>query len=863
MNKDKKEGESKDNKEILKIVTQIEDEMAKIVVGQKEIIRGVIRAILCRGHVLLEGVPGIGKTLVVKSMAKIVGCDAKRIQFTVDLLPTDITGIMSYSPKKGFEVVKGPIFTNFLIADEINRSPPKCVLGDTPIILANGQVIEIKEVIKDYSGESRKEGNEEWIKLKKPLRLMALDLNDYKIKPEEVSYLYKQKTNNSYFDVELNSGRKIKTSPVHPFFTLKNGKVQMINAEELKEGDCVLTPRKLNITPINKLNYNLEAIKNSEGVLNEIKRRKELYAGIQNLKNSGLEKKQIAENICLEASDPLFNTFLRSKPEYLELDENRFFSKSKQFGQVSSVKKPEEATKELAQFMAILISEGCVNGSYFYITMKEKEVLELFIKNLSSIFGLKANLLYDNLRNQYRVAFRSDALVSLLNAIGFNPHFKSGEKEIPHFIMQSSDEIVKEFLKLYYEGDGCVSRDCVKATTKSRKIANNLSYLLLRLGFVVKINRDLSKTYIGNYKYCRKFYNLRMYGGNLKRFSEEIGFFSKEKNDKLGGLIKNINEEKTDLIPGMHEMIRAMRKISGITHKEFFQEAGMHAHNLENPNNALMHSRYRLGKMSAFLTANNYLAQQLGKIVDSDFACDFVKKADKIIPKKDYWLYDFSMKENHSFIAGFGGIISHNTQSALLEAMQESAVSIARKTYPLPEPFFVMATENPIEVSGVYSLPEAQMDRFLFKLLMAYPTSEEETAILTTNVSLKNFDDYPLKNVLSPAKIIELQKKTRNVFSSDEIKSYIVRIVDETRNKDFEYSKYISYGASPRAAISIYISSKAEALINGRSYVLPKDVRAVACSVMRHRIVLNYEAEADKITSDMIVEKILDKVKAP
>ncbi len=863
MKKEKKEGEFKDSKEILKLVKQIEDEMAKIVVGQKEIIRGVIGAILCNGHVLLEGVPGIAKTLVVKAMAKIMGCDMKRIQFTVDLLPTDITGIMSYSPEKGFAVVKGPVFTNFLLADEINRSPPKCVLGDTPVILANGQVIEIKEIIKDYSGESRKEGNEEWIKLKKPLRLMALDLNDYKIKPEEVSYLYKQKTRNSYFDVELKSGRKIKTSPVHPFFTLKNGKVQMINAEELKEGDCVLTPRKLNIIPVNKLNYNLEAIKNSEEVLNEIKRRKELYAKIQNLKNSGLEKKQIAENICLEASDPLFNTFLGSKPEYLELDENRFFSKSKQFGQVSSVKMPEKVTKELAQFMAILISEGCINNNCFYLTMKEPEVPSLFIKLLDELFGIKANLLFDNTRSQYRVAFRSDALVLLLKAIGFNPDLKSKDKEIPGFIMKANDENIKEFLKLYYEGDGCVSRDCVKVTTKSKKIANNLSYLLLRLGFVAKINRDLSKTFIGDYKYYRKFYNLRLYGSELSEFYKKIKFFTEEKNEKLYSLIKNSCGEKTDLIPGMHEMIRAIRKLSGITHKEFFSQAGMHAWNLENPNNSLMHSRYRLGKISKLLSVNNYLIEQLDKIVESDFYCDFVKKAEKIEPDKDYWLYDFSMKENHSFIAGFGGIISHNTQSALLEAMQENAVSIARKTYPLPRPFFVMATENPIEVSGVYSLPEAQMDRFLFKLLMTYPTTEEETAILTTNISLNNFEDYDLEKVLSPAKIIELQKKTKKVFSSDEIKNYIVRIVEETRSKDFEYSKYVSYGASPRAAISIYIASKAEAMINGRSYVLPKDVRAVACSVIRHRIILNYEAEADKITPDMIVEKILDKVKAP
>ncbi|MBU4086723.1 MAG: MoxR family ATPase [Nanoarchaeota archaeon] len=203
------------------------------------------------------------------------------------------------------------------------------------------------------------------------------------------------------------------------------------------------------------------------------------------------------------------------------------------------------------------------------------------------------------------------------------------------------------------------------------------------------------------------------------------------------------------------------------------------------------------------------------------------------------------------------------TQSALLEAMQEETVTIARKTYELPKPFFVMATENPIEVSGVYSLPEAQVDRFLFKLLMGYTRHDEEIRILSNNITLNKFEDYDLKKVLSPEKIILLQEMAKKVFSSDAIKDYIVRLVEETRKKDFEYAKYISYGGSPRASISLYIASKAEALMNGRKYVLPSDVKTVAASVLRHRIILNYEAEAEKISIDAIIESLLEKVKVP
>jgi len=203
------------------------------------------------------------------------------------------------------------------------------------------------------------------------------------------------------------------------------------------------------------------------------------------------------------------------------------------------------------------------------------------------------------------------------------------------------------------------------------------------------------------------------------------------------------------------------------------------------------------------------------------------------------------------------------TQSALLEAMQEKSVTISRQTYDLPNPFFVMATENPLEVSGVYTLPEAQVDRFIFKLLISYPERAEEASILSKNTTIRTFEDYKIKPVLCPSKIIDLQKQAKEVFTSPAIEDYIVKIAGETRSKDFDYAKYISYGASPRASIALYIASKAEALMHGRSYVTPQDVRVVAFPVLRHRIILNYEAEAEKISTDKIIKHILSKVTAP
>ncbi len=203
------------------------------------------------------------------------------------------------------------------------------------------------------------------------------------------------------------------------------------------------------------------------------------------------------------------------------------------------------------------------------------------------------------------------------------------------------------------------------------------------------------------------------------------------------------------------------------------------------------------------------------------------------------------------------------TQSALLEAMQERKVSIAKVSYDLPKPFFVMATENPLEQSGVYSLPEAQVDRFLFKLIVSYPENDEEEKILESNISIKNFEDFDLKPILSADKIVALQKKAKEVYSSPEIKKYIVSLVSETRKKEGPLGKYIMFGGSPRASISLYIASKAEALIRGRNYVLPEDVKAVAYPILRHRLILSFEAEADKVTSDQIIKELLKIVSAP
>jgi MoxR-like ATPase len=202
------------------------------------------------------------------------------------------------------------------------------------------------------------------------------------------------------------------------------------------------------------------------------------------------------------------------------------------------------------------------------------------------------------------------------------------------------------------------------------------------------------------------------------------------------------------------------------------------------------------------------------------------------------------------------------TQSALLEAMQERQVSIGKETYKLPEPFFVMASQNPLETEGVYSLPEAQVDRFLFKVTFGYPAQDEEEKVMEKNITFKKFEDIGLNAVATPEKIIDMQHLTHKIYLDEKIKKYIMKIVNLTRDHGFRYSEYVEIGASPRASINSYIAAKAQALLQGRNYVLPSDVDTVLHDVLRHRLILTYKAQAENVTPEAIIDEILKLVQS-
>lgn len=203
-------------------------------------------------------------------------------------------------------------------------------------------------------------------------------------------------------------------------------------------------------------------------------------------------------------------------------------------------------------------------------------------------------------------------------------------------------------------------------------------------------------------------------------------------------------------------------------------------------------------------------------------------------------------------------------QSALLEAMQERQVTIGDETFPLPKPFLVMATENPVEQEGTYPLPEAQVDRFMLKICVDYPTRDEERLILDRMAHAE--PPAPIQPILTPQQILNARQTVDEIYIDDKIKTYIIDLIFATRQPQdagLPIQDYIKYGASPRATISLTLAARAHAFMQGRGYVTPQDIKSIAPDVLRHRLIISYEAEAEELTPDALIHQILAEIPVP
>lgn len=270
--------------------------------------------------------------------------------------------------------------------------------------------------------------------------------------------------------------------------------------------------------------------------------------------------------------------------------------------------------------------------------------------------------------------------------------------------------------------------------------------------------------------------------------------------------------------------------------------------------------------------AKTLMIRTLSRTIDSSFAR--LQFTPDLLPADIMGTRIFSQRDE-SFSTVLGPVFANfvladeinrappKVQSALLEAMQEKQVTIQGETHALPSPFFVLATQNPIESEGTYPLPEAQVDRFMFKLVMGYPTKEEEVRILDRFTEGKGSD---VQVVTGVEEILALQGFVRKIYADPAIKQYVAGLVDATRHPGeygIDTAHFVAFGASPRASICLVLGAKAHALNDGRGYVMPEDVKAIAHDVLRHRILLTYEGEAERVTPDSIIDRILSTVKVP
>ena len=271
--------------------------------------------------------------------------------------------------------------------------------------------------------------------------------------------------------------------------------------------------------------------------------------------------------------------------------------------------------------------------------------------------------------------------------------------------------------------------------------------------------------------------------------------------------------------------------------------------------------------------AKTLAIKTLAQLIDADFSR--IQFTPDLLPADVVGTMIYSQK-NENFVIKKGPVFANfvladeinrapaKVQSALLEAMQEHQVTIGEETFALPDPFLVLATQNPIEQEGTYPLPEAQVDRFMLKVVIAYPKKEEERLIVNAHVKDAFHKVSP---ILKVEDIVEARKVVKEVYIDEKIEKYIVDLVFATRNPEEyglkELSGMIAFGASPRASINMALAARAYAFIKRRGYVIPEDIRAVAMDVLRHRIGLTYEAEANNITSEEIVNQILNAVEVP
>ncbi len=828
-----------------KLFDDLFSEMSKVIVGQKQVIEQMLISILCDGNVLLEGYPGLAKTLAVKTLSEIMDLKFSRIQFTPDLMPSDITGTYIVDETKGkrdFTFVPGPVFANIILADEINRATPKTQSAlleamqekqvtagnktfklDLPFfVLATQNPIEQEGSLAldqtVFVGGELKTGKELLERVKQTLILedkkgtKLYDINTYTFSLNPQGKLEKQKCflytlpyKDEMIILTTKTGKKLTVTKNHPFLVNDNGKIIWKKAEELTKQDYLVNPAKL--PPIEQQNI-------------------------------------------ISHQEALSKMTQRPIPKEIPFDE------------------------DFAFWIAFLLSDGSIEEKCVEAVQKNyPEALDRFVE-VSKKYGFSPSI-RTNRGCRYARIYSKPLVEYLQKRFGITG---GKDKEIPSWFLSFTKEMNKEFLKTFISLESSLRDNRIVFTQKSKNNVNIISYMLLKEGILPWIRHD------------GKIFRLKIQGKDFINFLKQIGWVSLNK-------IKNIELDRTPssvfrVVPIDRTKILRLVELLGLNsfhtlknRKDLTKKSWYGSYKRIKEGGSIM----SIASLKKFVTninseINLRKTKRFSTLLENnprEFAAGIGTPITKIseqlgISKNQVWsLYtnrnststvqiQAFLQEQHQVVLEETQSILKYFQALLSEDIYYDRIKSIKYTYPEDKMAFgltVPELQNYIAGFGgcginhnTYPLPEAQQDRFLLKVKLDYPNFDEEIKIVDLYAG-ENNNPQKLKTVISKEKLLSLQKLARQVPIAHDIKKYAVNLVNlKSQKKDI-----IEYGASPRASLALVLTAKAKALLEGRTFVTKNDIIALSTPVLRHRIILNFEAERNNLTEDDVIKQLISK----
>ncbi len=912
--------------EFNKIMGKFEDlaaEMSKVIVGQGEVVKQILVSIMCDGNALLESYPGLGKTLMIKTLAQAMDMKFSRVQSTPDLMPSDITGtyiIEEKGGKKEFKFREGPLFSNIVLADEINRATPKTqaalleamqekqvTVGNETFLLDRPFFVLATQNPIDFEGSlaldqhvfvngSLKTGHELLVAAKAAesvnidgkglydIGAYTYALNEEGVIEKSKCLLYTLPYKDEIVRLRTQTGREIKVTKNHPFLVAENGIVKWKKAEDLTSSDFIVSPAKLPelAQEKEKMTHDeaLEKLKEkffvvAETDINELAEKSLNFTDFSSFNGNDfnklriaceLGKKELSKKLSLDYWKLVRFLSRNTANSEIKAKLSAFFSEQQIDGEAAYIESYRvtkirnfDADEDIAAWLAFLLSDGTVGNSHVAAYQKNyPAALDDFIKTAENKIGLRISEIRE-MESGRTVLIRSKPLVEYLK-------LRFGIDD-PSWMISLPSALRKSFLATFIalESHLDAKRKRITFTQKDRKMTNIISYMLLAEGITAWARRD------------KHVYRLKIQGEDFFKYLDRIGWIQEFV------AVQHSSKSTHRLVPVNKKLLMQLCKLLGIASFHTFKERKDMAARSWYP----AYRKVKEGRQ--YMSAANFrsMVSDLKEEMQSrkNINIDALVKEN---PRKAAVLCGLGMEEiventgftKHAVWQSYSGQQQCQELCSYLQQQYTERISIAETIlnyfedmetgYVLYEKIKSMSYEDydghvfGLTVPGLqnyvagfggcginhntYPLPEAQIDRFLMKIVLTYPTFKEESEILERYTKI--LGATKVKKVISKEELLRIQNIVRMVPISTETKDYILNIVTKTRGH-----KYIEFGASPRATIALTLAAKAYALLNKRNYVSKKDVKEIAFPVLRHRLILNFKAEKEgKKADDVIAE---------